>query len=232
MASMKNSAQTAGIYLPPSNAQGYSLVFNADGTVSIYKVTSLLSNPTGWDTNWNAHNESIDYDSRTIQFTSPIPANGIIYIEDKTWVEGVVNGRATVVAAQLPYSPSTAPTIYIPNNIVYAAKDGSNVLGLIAQKDVVVTYHAPDNIEIDAAIISQNGGAQFFYYPSNVKNSINIFGAIMTFNQWTWTWVTGPTVVSGYANTYDNYDSNLLYAPPPSFPLSSSGYQLLSWTSN
>lgn len=233
LASMKSSAQTAGIYLPPSNEQGYSLVFNPDGTVSIYKVTSLLYNPTGWDTNGVAHNESIDYDSRTMQFTNPIPANGIIYIEDKTWVEGTVNGRATVVAAQLPYNSSTAPTIYIPNNIIYDIKDGSSVLGLIAQKDIIVTYHAPNDIEIDAAIISQNGGTQFFYYPGNIKNSITIYGAIMTFSQWTWTYVDGAmNNVSGYSNTYSNYDSNLLYGPPPSFPLSSLGYQLLSWTSN
>lgn len=233
LATMKSSAQSGGIYLPPSNKQGYSLVFNSNGTVSVYIVKKLLSNPTGWDTSWNAHNENIDYDERIFQYTSSVPTNGIIYVEDKTWVEGTVKGRATVVAAQLPYNSSTAPTIYIPNNIVYSAKDGTDVLGLIAQKDIVVTYHAPTNIEIDAALISQNGAAQFFYYPGNTKNSITIFGAIMTYNQWTWTWVDGSGHnLSGYSNTYSNYDANFLYGPPPSFPLSSAGYQLLSWTSN
>jgi len=233
LATMKNSAQSGGIYLPPSNKQGYSLVFNNTGTVTVYKVTSLLSNPTGWDTNGVAHNERVDYNNRTLQFTQAIPANGIIYVEDKTWVEGIVKGRVTVAAALLPYNPSTAPTIYIPKNITYLSKDGTNVLGLIAQKDLVVTYNAPNNLEIDAALISQNGGTQFFYYPNNIKNSITIFGAIMTFSQWTWTWVNGSNnVVSGYRNTYSNYDSNLLYSPPPFFPFSSSEYQLLSWTSN
>ncbi len=233
LATMKSLAQSNGIYLPPSSAQGYSLVFNSDSTVSIYKVTRLLSNPTGWDTNGVAHNEYIDYRSRTLQFIKSMPANGVIYVEDKTWIEGTVKGRATVAAAQLPFNPATAPTIYIPNNILYAAKDGTNVLGLIAQKDIVVTYHAPNNIEIDAALISQNGGAQFFYYSSNIKNNITIFGTIMTFSQWTWTWVSGAsTVVSGYINTFNNYDSNLLYGAPPSFPVSSSDYQLLSWISD
>ncbi len=233
LASMKASAQSGGIYLPPSNAQGYSLVFNVAGTVSVYKINSLLSNPTGWDTTGAAHNEYIDYNTRTLQFTQAIPANGIIYVEDKTWVEGTVNGRVNVVAAKLPYNASTAPTVYIPNNIVYASKDGSHVLGLIAQKDIVVTYHAPNNIEIDAALISQNGGAQFFYYPNFIKNTITIYGAIMTFAQWTWSWVNGSNqIVSGYPNTVDNYDSNLLYGPPPSFPFSSSDYQPLSWISN
>lgn len=233
MAAMKSSAQSSGIYLPPSNAHGYSLVFNADSTVSVYKITSLLSNPTGWDTSGAAHNEYTDYDGRTLQFTQAMPAGGIIYVEDNTWVEGTVNGVVTVVAAQLPYNSSTAPTIYIPNNIVYKSKDGSNSLGLIAQKNVVVTYHAPTDLEINAAIISQNGAAQFFYYANDTKNSITVFGTIMTFYQWTWTWVDGSgNNISGYTNTYDNYDSSLLYSPPPSFPLSSSGYQLLSWSSN
>ena len=233
LASMKSSAQNGGIYLPPSNASGYSLVFNTNGTVSVYKITSLASNPNGWDINFNPQNQFTDYNGRTLQFTQAIPANGIIYIEDNTWVEGAIKGRVTVTAAKLPYDSSSAPTIYIPHNILYAAKDGTNSLGLIAQQNIVVTYHADDNLEIDAALIAQNGSTEFFYYPGDIKTSISIFGSIMTFGQWTWTWVDGGnSVLSGYKNTMDTYDGSLLYAPPPSFPISSSGYQLLSWKSN
>ena len=233
LADMKSLAQSSGIYLPPSNKKGYSLEFNSNGTVSIYKVTKLYSTPTGWDVNGVAHNEDIDYQNRTFHLTQAIPSNGIIYIEDNIWVEGTVHGRVTVAASLLPYNPSTAPTIYIPNNIIYSVKDGSDVLGLIAQKDVVVTYLAPNNIEIDAALVSQNSSCQFFYYSGNIKDNITIYGSIMTFGQWTWTWVNYyGSVVSGYRNTFSNYDGNFLYAPPPNFPLSSSGYQLLNWVSN
>jgi hypothetical protein len=230
---MKSNAQSAGIYLPPSNSNGSSLVFKADGTIDIYKVTSLKNTPTGYDVNNVAHNEDIDYKNRTLQFNKAIPANGIIYVEDKTWVEGTVKGRAIVAAATLPYNSSTAPTIYIPNNIVYAAKDGTNVLGLLAQQDVVVTYLAPTDLEVDAALVAQNGSAQFFYYSGVVNNSITVYGATMSFGQWTWSWVDGSNnIISGYTHTYSNYDNNLLYGPPPSFPLSASGYQQISWTSN
>jgi len=232
---MKSGAQSAGIYLPPSNKNGYSLVFNSNGTVSVYKVTSLRSTPTGWDVNYVAHNEDIDYKNRSFQFTKDVPANGIIYVEDNVWVEGVVRGRVMVAAAMLPLNPPTAPTIYIPNNIVYSTKDGSDVLGLLAQKDIVITYRAPNTLEVDAALIAQNGSAQFFYYGSGslrIKNDITIYGTIMSFGQWTWTWVnSGGGNVSGYSNTHSNYDSNLLYSPPPSFPLSNSGYQFLNWQS-
>ena len=233
LATMKASAQSGGIYLPPSSAQGYSLVFNAAGTVSVYKVTSLRANPTGWDVNGTAHNEYTDYNARTLQFTKVIAANSIIYVEDTTWVEGTVNGRVMVAAAALPYNAATAPTIYIPNNILYSAKDGTSVLGLLAQKNIVVTNHAPLTLEIDAALIAQNGSTQFYYYPSNIKTLITIFGSIMSYGQWTWTWVDGSNnTTSGYSTTKDVYDSNLLYKPPPSFPLSSEGYKQISWTSN
>ncbi len=85
-------------------------------------MTSLLSNPTGYDVYMNPHNEDIDYNARSLQYTVAIPSNGIIYVEDDTWVEGTVNGRVMVVTAKLPYVANTAPTIYIPNNIVYQAK--------------------------------------------------------------------------------------------------------------
>jgi len=235
LATMKSAAEDDGIYLPPSNSQGYSLVFNSNGTVSVYKVTSLKNTPRGYDVNGAIHDEDNDYDHTNFQFTLALPSNGIIYIEDKIWVEGTVNGRIMVAAAKLPLNLITAPTIYIPNNIVYLAKDGTNTLGLLAQKDIVVTYRAPLNLEIDAALIAQYGSTQFLYYPSGqyrLKNSITVFGSIMSFGQWTWSWVTGPTLVSGYANTNSTYDANLLYAPPPSFPISNQGYQTLNWQSN
>lgn len=233
LSSIKSSAQLDGIYLPPSNGKGYSLVFKNNGTIDIYKVTSLQYNPTGRDTNWVPHNEYIDYENRSLQFTKNMPNNGAIYIEDKVWVEGTVRGRATIAASLLPYNSSTAPNIYIPNNLVYSTKDGSDSLGLISQKDIVVTYHAPSTIEINAALIAQNGAAQFYYYSGNQKESITTYGSIMTFGIWTWTWVNGSAAVtSGYRNTYSNYDSNLLYSPPPNFPLSTSGYQQLDWKSN
>ncbi len=233
LASMKTSAQTGGLYLAPSSAQGYSLVFNSNGTVTVYKVNTLQSNPNQSDVNGVTHTEYVDYNTRTLQFTQNLPTNGVIYVEDKTWVEGVVAGRVTVAAATLPYNASTAPTIYIPNNITYLAKDSANSLGLIAQKDIIVTYHAPNTLEIDAALIAQNGSAQFLYYPGNIKTSITVYGSTASFGVWTWSWVNGSgNITSGYTNTNSVYDANLLYGPPPSFPLTTSGYQQMSWQSN
>jgi len=240
IANIKNLAQSGGIYLPPSSKQGYSFVFKSNGTVDIYQVNNLTTHPNGttYDTSMNLveKNQDTDYRNRTLLYNKPIPANGTIYAEDDIWVEGIVNGRATIAAAQLPYNPATAPTIYIPNNIVYQAKDGTCVLGLIGQKDIVPTYYAPNNLEVNASVISQNSSFQFFNYPNNIKESITIYGAIAEFGWWfdnfVWTSGINNNVISGYRHSYFNYDSNLLYGPPPSFPFSSSSYELISWTSN
>jgi hypothetical protein len=236
-ATIKSDAQTSGIYLPPSNAQGYSVVFNSNGTVSIYRVTGLRSHQSGTDVDSNTHNEDLDYSAtgRTLLSGYPrsIPTNGLIYIEDRTWVEGTLNGRALVAAARLPYNASTAPSIIIPNNLVYQAKDGSSVLGLMAQQDILISYFAPDNLEINASLIAQNGSTERFYFSGNTKNTITVYGSIGSYGIWTWSWVNGSgQVTSGYVNTVTTYDSNLLYGPPPSYPLTTEGYQQISWTSN
>jgi hypothetical protein len=233
LATVKSAAQTDGIYLPPSNAQGYSLVFNSNGSVTVYRVISLTPHATGWDVDGNAHNEDIVYNGRTFMATYTLPTNGLIYSEDKTWVEGTVNGRALVAAARLPYNAATAPSIIIANNIQYLARDGNNSLGLIGQKDILIAYNAPNSLAIDGALIAQNGSTQFYYWPSNVKTSISIYGSIASFGVWTWNWVNGSgAVISGYQNTSTTYDSNLLYNPPPNFPLSAEGYQQISWQAN
>ena len=138
-----------------------------------------------------------------------------------------------VAAALLPYNPATAPSILIPNNIQYTVKDGTVALGLLAQKDVLATYYVPNTLNIDAALIAQNGSVQRFYFPSNIKTTITTYGSLMSFGVWTWSWVNGSgTVVSGFQNTVTTYDTNLLFSPPPSFPLSNSGYQQITWSNN
>lgn len=249
---LKTAAQADGspAYLPPSNKYGYSLMFNNNGTVNIYIVKRLLAPPAkAWDVNGNAITNSIDYDPSQLQLLynqAPLPVHGVFYVEDKVWVEGMLNGKVTVVAAKLPYDSNcrtninacTAPSIYIANNICYTQcgnnRDTTSVLGLFSQQSIIPTYNAPTNLEIDGAMIAQNGNIQVYQYNNgtNIKNSITVFGSLGSYGLWTWTYVSGNNVVSGFRNTYTNYDANLLYGPPPSFPLSSGGYEQLNWTSD
>lgn len=232
LAVMKSDAQASGRYLAPSSAQGYSLVFEMNGgvpQVDIYRVTSLRSHETGFDVNGDDHAENIDYQNRTLLFSNqPYPTNGIFYIEDRVWVEGTVGGRALVVAARLPYNSATAPSVLIPNNIQYTAYDGSVSLGLIGQKDILITYFVPSTLRVDAALIAQNGSIQRYDFPGEVETSITLYGSVMTFGRRVLNWVGS----SGFPTINTIYDANLLYSPPPSFPLTADGYQQISWSSD
>lgn len=234
LATMKTSAQTGGLYLAPSSQSGYLLRFQSNGTFRVYKVTSLESDPNWQDvgsSTWNSSN--IDYNGLSEQTTvcnpypCSMPGNGVIYVEDTTWVEGTVRGRALVAAAFLPYNSSTAPSIRIQGNILYSAKDGTDVLGLIGQKDVLIGHSVPNDLEIDAALIAQNGAFKRYHFSSNLKDDLTVYGSISSFNR-----AAVYYGSSGFQTRNYTYDANLLYGPPPSFPLSTEGYRQISWESN
>ncbi len=228
-------AQATGLAdLPPSTVFGYSLVFKANASVDVYKVTALRAHPNGTDVNGVSHSEDLDYGvaGRVFQYNMVMPTSGVIFVKDHVWVEGVVKGRVVVAATVYSTNPAQQARILIPNSITYAAKDGTNSLGLIAEKDVLVTYFAPNTMEIDAAMIAQQGSVQVYYF-GTPKTSITIYGSVASFGVWTWSWENGSGVcTSGYCNTFTTYDSDLLYAPPPSFPLSTDGYQQITWGSD
>jgi hypothetical protein len=228
---IKTKATANGKVLPKSNFLGYFIQFQADGTYKLAEVTSYSF-------------ANLAYSSLVSQ---PIPNNGVIYSEDNIWVEGTVKGKYTVVAAKLPSVAATNRDITITNNLTYTTKDGSDTLGLVAQRDVKVGPKTPDMFEINAAMLAQNGrvyrpcrwndanpcwkangNSQSDTYP--IKNSITVYGSIGAFGYWNWSWVAGVsgTLKSGYQNTVQTFDEHLFYGPPPYFP-STGKYALLSW---
>lgn len=239
---------SASINLPASNGggggpyYGYSLVFNSNGTLSIYKVTGLASMNSGyfWDINmkWARYNKSTDYTTKVLQQTIPMPSDGLIFVNDDTWIEGTVRGRATVAVAKLPYnSGNDTPMVFIPNNIVYSAKDGTDSLGIIAQRYIFIGRNAPENLEIDAALIAQNGEMLYLYrYDDHKKETISIYGSIVMWGFWfdNFVWTDGVTdnVLEGYRNTVFTYDANLIYNPPPGFPSTANTFTQIDWTSD
>jgi hypothetical protein len=52
-----------------------------------------------------------------------------------------------------------------------------------------------------------------------------LYGMIGTNQRYGYAYTDG----SGYQNRDITYDANLLYGPPPSFPLTSDQYEILSW---
>jgi len=211
--SLSTAAQSGGQYLAKSNGQGYYLNLRSDGTIDVYKVNS--ENGSGLN--------------KTYLYNKPAPGNGIFFVSDSVWVEGANwPGRMTVVASRLPDNAATNASINIVGNITYKQKDGSSALGFIAQKDIHIADYAPSTIEIDGAFLAQKGHV---WVDSNapVKTKITTFGAIASYDYWTFTWVNGSNAVTaGYATTETDFDTNLIYAPPPQYP-TTGNYSILNW---
>jgi hypothetical protein len=156
-------------------------------------------------------------------------------VEDNLWVEGAINtARVTIAAGRFPDSPATRPAITVNNNLTYTNYDGTDVVSLISQGNLNVGMVSQDNLRIDAALVAQNGRVGRYYYPGpgnrtcapyHSRASITLYGMIVTNLRYGFAYTDG----NGYDVRNITYDANLLYGPPPSFPLTTDQYQVISW---
>ncbi len=235
---MEAAADADGVFLENIGGKGVHLVFNNDGTFTAYKVTKLKTSVWGHDmTDWTYESNDIDKESTINGYVNhAIPDNGIIFVDDQTWVSGQVNGRVTVAAAHLPASDGITRDIIIHDDIsYYPDRTSGSVLGLMAQQDILVPLYSPNDLVIDAALLAQDGHVLRYYYePSyyptdTIKSNLETYGTVITSTVWTWSWVdSSGTILSGYQTTSTNYDPNLYYAPPPYFP-TQDDYTFISW---
>lgn len=231
---MKTAAQSAGTYFGASGGYGYHLVFTSSNTYSLYRVTAKTAprNSYAADTGWQS--VSHDIATQTLLSSGSVPAEGVLYFEDTLWVEGDIRTRVTVAAGRFPDTPSTNADIIINGNISYGGvRDGTRVLGAVAQGNILIPYSAaPNNLQLEGAYVAQHGRFGRRYYSSgssNVRTSITRYGMIASNLVPVTAWSSGSVVVSGYQSAFSSYDPALLYGPPPFFPTSGE-YQFLSWS--
>lgn len=237
LASLKTQATSSGEYFGPSggSSKGYYILLKTNNTFDLYKVTSLISPPNGCSssvTNWGTWSVS----TKTFVQNYPIPANGIIFVEDDVWVDGQINNsRVTIASGRFPETSGSYSNITVNSNLKYTNYDGEDVISLISQGNLNVGLLSNNDLRIDAALVAQNGRVGRYSYESNCgtgyrRNSITLYGMIATKVRYGFGYVNTSGVYSnGYLLRYINYDGNLLYGPPPSFPLTSSRYSTISW---
>jgi hypothetical protein len=140
--------------------------------------------------------------------------DGVIFVENNVWVEGSINGkRMSIVAANL--SGGGQRDIYMgisDNNLRLAAYDCSNMLGLVAQRDIRVLNACPDDFIVDAALLAQSGTVGIINGMGG-KYSLTFNGAIASYLQ-----PYFQNGGSGFADRTYNFNNKLLYCPPPYFP--------------
>ncbi len=248
--SLKTYAQNnGGLYFAAAagsvNNRGYHLIFNANGTVTVRRVTATTAVPAySSQYGWVASEYSI-IASETLVGTYAIPSScSLIFLEDRVWVEGTIVGKVTVVAAT-PSSAATSPVAYIPNNITYAASDGSSGLTLMAEDSVLITLNAPATMTIRGIFVAQGGHFGRNYYtadpaygslavsaawaPYVMRTQLTTQGSVIS-NQRTGTsWNCSGVTCSGFQTRIDAYDQLQATAPPPFTPYSTTDYKFVLW---
>lgn len=239
LSALRTEAQSAGKYLASSGGEGYQIIFN-NTQYTVYRVNtrdcyygegSWRWSWSGWY--WNGTSYCYDIGTKSTIGTYTLPANGVMFIEDNVWLEGTVDGRITIGVGNFPV-PSSPKKVFISNNLLQKQKSNDDVIGIIAQGDIIVPYEAPSTLEINAAALTQYAKIFTPYYnPSQhaaaLKNSLTFFGSQISYAGGGWKYINGSNqIISGYYYTNHVYDGNLKYYPPPGFPVGST-YELISW---
>jgi hypothetical protein len=235
LAQIKNAAQNlGGIYLPPSNqidseGKGWHLIFNNDGTFEARIITEL--SPTyaySLEEGWH-----YDYFTITSEYTYQIfsiPTScSAIFVEDNLWPEGEIKGKVTVASADLA-NPNQDTDVILQGNLDYTSTDGSDGLTLIGERNVLISPNSPDNMILRGIFIAQKGRFSRNHYPGNIKDSLIIYGSIVSNGRVGTQWINiGGHVVSGYLNRETYVDLNLIYEPPVFTPFLSSQFKIVKW---
>ena len=240
LADLKADALGDGYYATSSGAQGYDLVLAPDDTYQVYKVTAVTpppngctntSNEDGWGT-WSVESE-------TLVASGTLPASGKMFFEDNLWVRGSIDGaRVTIASGKFPDNAATRTSISVNNDLTYTNYNGLDTIALIAQKNINIGLYSEDILRIDAALLAQNGRiGRYYYQPPNNESNNNRCGPPAIRQQITLhgmigsnlTYALGYADLSGYQERIIVYDANLLYNPPPGFPLTTNQYSQISW---
>ena len=242
-------------YLPQrsvsySSTRGYLILLNADGTYNLYNVNAENDQLTPYTSALTLQSVATNI---TIPSSGVVFAEDNVWVLSNT----TYHGRVTIAAGRLASNnSSTYANVNIAGHLLYSTKNGTDAIGLVAQNSVVLSPYAPPasgsfNFEVDGALLAETGEV---WYPdpyasngnrctrgwTNSNQQFLFYGSVATRQTWTWTWLNGNQAcgdaafdstngyISGIENNTTQYDYNLEYAPPPSYPLTS-GYNILSW---
>ena len=214
--SLKNIAQSTGLVLDGNT----TITFNGSSV-------QITNSRQGWTNH-----------------TYALSGEGIIYIRNATsgttstrpgtayLTGGNVTGRLTVV---------TETDTYIRGHIRYTTDPQTNpnstdALGLISRDDIWVDTSAPNNLDIDAAMIaagtSDDGTTGSFgvinYNTGSPRGTLNVYGGIVQDQRGAVCTFSGGSVNHGYAKNY-SYDPRFINNPPPYYPTIANKVEFSQW---
>jgi hypothetical protein len=235
---METLATTDGIFLPKisndTSLFGYYLELKNDKTVDIYRVTSVWR----WVTSQTPGGQNISFPElagnmntyRTFIRNEAIPqACPLIYVSDRTWIEGEVSGKVTLVAND---TGAGSPDLFLQNNVTYATGGGVDGLTVLAERNLLIPLYVPDHMTINGVFMAQKGSYGRNYYPdvspyngyreqTRLTTNGTVVSKLRTGTQW------GTT--QGFENRDDSYDRLLAVSPPPLTPFTSPDFRFIVW---
>jgi hypothetical protein len=246
---IKNRAQNnGGKYYAPSGVgnYGYRLNFKNNGTYEVWRVSGVDNTYNSYDTTLYGHaGEGNVISAQTLLETVAInPSCPVIFIEDKTWVQGEINQKVTLAAANLTSGSQT--NIVLQGNITYTPSTEAGFLA-IAEDDIDLGLTVPNNMTVQGIFVAQNGRFGRNYYCTNCsvwspspiikyiglpayldayasRNSLDVIGTIVSKGRAVTDWGS-----SGFVNNYSSYDPDQVLNPPPLTPETSDVYTFKDW---
>ena len=224
-------AEDNGMVLEDSGDEGYHITLNTDDTIDIRIVNSITPQCKSGSNKYDTDGIVAETDHI---ISAAAPNNGIVFVKDKVWIDGQIDGnRITILAFSEPLGGNKTDII-INNDLTYTNYDGTDAIGLIAQRNIGIGLFSEDNLQIDAALIAKEGRVGRNYFPckdsSNcssvycVRDTITVNGSLATRNRYGFAYTDG----TGYQIRNLNYDNNLTFIPPPHFPTTGE-YAFISW---
>ncbi len=232
LAPIKAAAQNNGFFQPLMNDTVVTGGNNGGGWGwnKHHHTTTTITPDTAYITFVNDSVQiKLGYDKTAHTYlTHTLAPNGAIYVEGMdVRLKGTVQGQYTV---------ASDCNIYLDDDIVYKNNpniinnNNTDLLGIVAQKNVIITDNKANHkdINIDAAIYTQGSFTAENYDNLPVCGNINLIGGI-TQN------VRGPVglfnyggnISSGFAKRYA-YDQRLMISSPPFFP-GTGRFEIVSW---
>ncbi|MDO8624235.1 MAG: hypothetical protein Q7R54_02665 [bacterium] len=242
---LKTIAEESGLYLAryssgsSSNShRGYHLIFNSNGTVTVKRVsavnTSLTSKPVDGSSGSFIHDYTLIV-TESAYNTYDIPEDcGLIFVEDNTWIEGIIPSKITVVIANVT-TTGVVPVGVLHGNIQYAATDGSDGLTVIAQKNLLIAPDSPTDMTLNGVFIAQSGAFGRNLYSCSgsydPRGTLTILGTTVSYKRTGTKWVNGcgGGNAGGYQVRIDAYDRNLAADPTPFTPVVSTDFEFVEW---
>lgn len=248
LAAMKTKSQSHGRYFAPSGNYGYHVIMQANNTFNLYRVTNT-QNIQGYTTEagWQYERHVISAETYLGNYSIP-PSCGLVFFEDKVWLEGTVNMKVTIAAANVT-TAGVSPSMILDNNILYGTSTNAGLLA-IAEQDMLVGLDVPSNMTLNGIFVAQTGRFGRNHYcendcmPNNgvneglpstldsyvLQNSLTVHGTIVSNGREGTKWVNqfGVTT-SGFQTRNNSYDRDLVSNPPPLTPHTSATYKFIEW---